>query len=97
MRGKYPVEYFENPDINKPIQEIWDDIERFTLEILNDEPNNFHLLKFIVLIPPFKYKNKFIKGAFYSQGLDVILELYPQLKNIFLCFVKIDFTKIGEN
>ena len=33
MKGsKWPIEYFQNPNPNKPIEEIWDDIDAYTFE-----------------------------------------------------------------
>ncbi len=83
MKGKYPREYFHNPDINKPLEEIWDDIDAYSGEFFEDEKNYHEKIDFVIPIPPLKYKNKIIKGAMFSQGLEYILKLFPQLKRIF--------------
>ena len=85
MKGKYPVEYFSNPYINKPIEEIWDDIDAYTGEFFEDEPNYHEKIDFVIPLPPLMYQNKMTKGVFFSQGLEYILKLYPQLKEIFFC------------
>ena len=85
MKGKYPVEYFSNPYINKPIEEIWDDIDAYTGEFFEDEPNYHEKIDFVIPLPPLMYQNKMTKGVFFSQGLEYILKLYlyPMLLKAF--------------
>ena len=83
MKGKYPREYFLNPNIDKPIQEIWDDIDAYTGEFMEDETNLHKEIDFIIPIPPLKYKNKTTKGVFFTQGCEYLLKLFPDIKKIF--------------
>ena len=41
-KGKYPVEYFLNPNINKPVEEIWADIDAYSGEFFEDEELRTH-------------------------------------------------------
>lgn len=84
MKGAYPVKYFLNPSINRPIEEIWDDIDAYTGEYFEDEPHLHKKIDFVVPLPPLKYKGKFLKGLFFSQACEYILKLYPELKKIFI-------------
>ena len=83
MKGKYPTEYILNPNINKPIEQIWDDIESYTGEFMEDETDFHNQIDFIIPIPPLNYKNKIIKGVFLSQGTEYLLKLFPDIKKIF--------------
>ncbi len=83
MKGKYPREYFLNPNINKPIEQIWDDIDAYTGEFMEDETNLHEKIDFIIPIPPLNYENKITKGVFFSQGTEYLLKLFPDIKKIF--------------
>lgn len=83
MKGKYPREYFLNPNINKPIEQIWDDIDAYTGEFMEDETNLHEQIDFIIPIPPLNYENKITKGVFFSQGTEYLLKLFPDIKKIF--------------
>lgn len=37
MKGVYPNEYLKNPNVAKPIEKIWDDIDAYTGEFFEDE------------------------------------------------------------
>ena len=34
MKGIWPEQYMHNPDMNKPIEQIWDDIDGYSFEEL---------------------------------------------------------------
>ena len=40
-KGKYPVDYFLNPNIDKPIDEIYKDIDAYSDEFFEDEEIRF--------------------------------------------------------
>ena len=85
MKGRYPVEYFANPYMEKErsIEQIWDDIDAFTNEMFEEEVPFHEKIDFVIPLPPLEYKGKFTKGIFFSQGMEYILKLYPQLKELF--------------
>jgi len=85
MKGKYPREYFKNPNINKPIEEIWDDIDAYSGEYFEDEPDCHSQIDLFIPLPPLNYQGKITKGIMFSQGLEYLLKLYPKLKEIFFC------------
>ncbi len=84
VKGNYPYEYFANPNINKPIEEIWKDIDAFSMEVFPDEVKQSTLIDFIIPLPPLQYEGKTSKGIFLSQGVDYIYECYPEIGEIFL-------------
>ncbi len=84
MKGsKWPIEYFQNPNPNKPIEEIWDDIDAYTFESQFEQENRIEKIDFVVPFIPLNYNGKIIKGVFYSQAVDIIIEKFPRLKEIF--------------
>ena len=84
MKGNvWPGEYFHNPNSNKPIEQIWDDIDAYTFESQFEQPDRIEKIDFVIPFIPLNYKGKILKGCFYSQAVDVIIEKFPQLKEIF--------------
>jgi len=85
MKGRYPRDYFQNPNMDKErsIEQIWDDIDAYSGEYFEDEPNNHSKIDFWVPIPPLGYRDKWTKGVFFSQGTEYLLKLYPNLQEIF--------------
>lgn len=79
----WPSQYFHNTHSDKPIEQIWDDIDAFTFEEAYKEEVKHKEIDFVIPLPPLDYRGKRTKGVFYSQGVDVILEKFPRLKEIF--------------
>ena len=79
----WPVEYFQNPNPDKPIEQIWDDIDAYTFESQFEQPDKIDKIDFVIPFIPLKYGTKMIKGVFYSQAVDIIIEKFPRLKEIF--------------
>ena len=82
--NRWPVEYFQNPNVNKPIEQIWDDIDNYTFEEQYEKEEKFDKIDFVIPLPPLKYGGVVTKGVFYSQAVDVIIEKFPRLKEIFI-------------
>ncbi len=87
--GYHAVEYYRNPDIDKPIEQIWADQNDFSDEHFSFEElkkYNFTPLDLFMPLPPLLINGKFIKGIILSQCIDVFTEKFPRLKNFFhLC------------
>ena len=84
MKGnKWPEEYFHNPNSEKPIKQIWDDIDAYTFESQFEQEDHLEKIDFVVPFIPLNYKRKIVKGCFYSQAVDIIIERFPRLKEIF--------------
>ena len=81
--SKWPVEYFQNPNIDKPIEKIWEDIDNYTFEEQYEKEDKIEKIDFVIPLPPLKYDGIITKGVFYSQAVDVIIEKFPRLKEIF--------------
>ena len=87
-RGNYERHkpYLRNPHINKPIAEIYADLDAFSWEIFEDQPQRFDTVSFYVLLPPLMYEGKFIKGIYFSEGIELINKLFPGLSSVFHSF-----------
>lgn len=81
--AKYPYDYILNPEPNKTKEEMWDIIDGWTQESTFEKEGQESEIDFIVPFPPLQYKNKTIKGVFFSQAVDKIVERWPKIKEIF--------------
>lgn len=84
MKGNYPYPYFANPYMNKPMEEIWADIDAFSMEVFPDEVKQSSYIDFMIPLPPLQYEGKVSKGIFLSQGTDYIYQCYPEVGEIFI-------------
>ncbi len=82
-KGIWPSQYFHKPDSDKPIEQIWDDIDNYSFEEMYAKEEKHKDIDFVIPLPPLNYRGKKTKGIFYSQGVDVILEKFPRLREIF--------------
>ena len=83
MKGNYPYDYFKNPIIYKPINEIYADIDAFSMEVFPDEITKKSRVDMMIVLPPLNYEGIVTKGIFLSQGTDYIYECYPDIGQIF--------------
>ncbi len=83
-KGVWPVEYFQNPNIDKPIEQIWEDIDNYSFEEQFAKEEKLDKIDFVIPLPPLKYDGIVTKGVFYSQAVDIIIEKFPRLKEIFI-------------
>src|SRR5262245_34196995 len=81
--GVFPREYISNPNIDKPIEEIYSDLDSFTWELIEQDLDNRDNLDFTVILPPLFYEGRFIKGLFFSRGVDYLHKSLPELRNLF--------------
>ena len=88
----YPHNYIKDPNPNKTQQEMWDIIDGWTQESVFEQKEQEHSIDFIVPLPPLKYKEKFLKGLFFSQSVDTIVERWPKIKNLFFPIANSMFT-----
>lgn len=82
-KGRLPVEYFDNPKPAKSREEIFQDLDGFTCELFADEPQFHQWVEFFVVLPPLEYEGRFVKGLYFSQGVDLICDLHPQVSQLF--------------
>jgi len=82
-KGKYPYSYFKNPNVNKPIEEIWADIDAFSMEVFPDEITKNSRVDMMIALPPLKYEGIVTKGIFLSQGTDYFYQCFPDIGQIF--------------
>jgi len=84
-KGQYQRDYFANPWVHntKSIEAIYKDVDAFTMEYFGDEPEFVERIDFVTVLPPLGYDGQFIKGICFSQGVDYLYQLYPQLGQIF--------------
>ncbi len=83
-RGVFPGQYINNPNIDKPIEEIYADIDGYSWEIYEDEPHwHTSSMLFFVVLPPLLYEGRFIKGLALSNCTDMLVERYPWFTDLF--------------
>lgn len=82
MRGRYPVDYFHQPDEGPP-EKSWADFDAYTNEFLPDEPDAAEKADFHVVLPPLRYGKTFLKGLYLSQGVDALHAQVPDLHGWF--------------
>jgi glycosyltransferase involved in cell wall biosynthesis len=82
-KDRYPREYFANPRIDKPLAEIYADLDAYTMEVFADEPAYHEHVDLWVLLPPLGYEGRFLKGILISQGVDYLCERFPRLPQLF--------------
>ena len=85
MKGIYPIEYFNNPNMDKikSIEEIWDDIDAYSGEYFEGETYFYNEIDAFIPLPPLFYKGKFTKGIIFSQALEYLLKLFPDMNKLF--------------
>ncbi len=76
-------QYVSNPNIDKPIEEIYADLDAYTYEIYENEPHRFDAVSFYVVLPPLWYEGQFIKGFYYSESVDLLNHILPDLSQYF--------------
>ena len=98
MVNKWPEEYLNNPNIEKPIEQIWVDIDNFSFEDMYEGTENLQAkLRLLVPFPPLNYKGKFIKGFFYSNGSRTIMQKYPEINKLFFVIAESMFASYPKN
>ncbi|GAA5506529.1 hypothetical protein [Novipirellula caenicola] len=51
-KGRYPDEYFRSATNHKPIEQIYQDIDDFSMEYFADDPAFHSQIDLVVLLPP---------------------------------------------
>jgi len=84
-KGRYQREYFANPRIHdeKSIEQIYADVDGYTMEYFEDEPDFHDRIDLVVVLPPLGYEGQFLKRIFFSQATDFLHKLYPHLGKLF--------------
>ncbi len=83
MKGKWPESYLSNPNPDKKIEEIWQDLDNYSFEELYSTPKMLHQMRVVVPLPPLLYKNHFVKGFCYTQTPDLIIDKLPDVQKLF--------------
>jgi len=83
-RGRFPVEYLHNPNVTKPMEDIYADLDAYTGEFFENEPGLHESIDFVVPLPPLFYGGRFIKGMFFSQAVDYLNYCFPRLRHLFV-------------
>jgi len=78
-------EYYNNDNINKPIEDIWKDIESYTNEIFTNDTKDkkVQYSNVDILLPILRLGDNFVKGLIVSRASDYICSVIPNLKNHF--------------
>jgi len=75
--------YLNCPRVDKPIEEIYADLDSFSYEITDKEPERFNTVSFYTILPPVFYEGRFVKGFYYSESVDLLNHVLPQLSRHF--------------
>lgn len=81
--GVFPREYISNPNVSKPIEAIYADLNSFTWELFREDSAAYQSVDFTVVLPPLYYDGCFVKRLFFSRGVDYILECLPGPRDLF--------------
>lgn len=75
--------YFNYPEIHHTREEIYSDLDSWTNEIFEQNADQFEKVNFSVLLPPLFYQGQFIKGLYFSESVDLLNKILPQLSEVF--------------
>ncbi len=81
--GVWPESYHSNPNPDKPIEHIWDDLDAYSFEEMYEQPDRHSGIRFYAPLPPLFYKGKFIKGFCFTQAAHLLIEQFPKIKDLF--------------
>ncbi|MBY0405569.1 MAG: glycosyl transferase family 1 [Cyanobacteria bacterium] len=79
----FPFEYLSSPQVEGTATDHFEQLDRFTFEILPQEALRFQAIEFWVVLPPTLLDGKFLKGIAFSQGVDAIIQNSPLVSELF--------------
>src|SRR5262245_46547004 len=85
--GKPVSAYFSNPNVDKPMDQIFADHNATTAEIFPIDQNEWGSPAWTtvwVVLPPLRYRGKVLKGLILSRGTEAIAQAIPMVKELFL-------------
>lgn len=80
---RFPADYLDKVVEARSLQERYQDNQGFTVECLPGETGAYGGIEFWVTLPPLFLDNRFVKGVFFSHGVDAILAQAPGLSRYF--------------
>jgi glycosyltransferase involved in cell wall biosynthesis len=81
MAGTYPVEYNQDPIIDKPLDEFYRHLETYTMELLPGEPCNW--IYSFVLLPPLRHDGVVTRGILLTMAAEFLIDRYPAIQELF--------------
>jgi glycosyltransferase involved in cell wall biosynthesis len=75
--------YFSQPNVKKTAAKRFDDLQRYTGELFEGDPELAAQISFTVVFPPLSWDGVFVKGLCYTQGADFLAKFYPFLSDLF--------------
>lgn len=85
-RGKHPHAYFQAAAMDKPIEDIYADLDSFTDEVFAEDRGRQSVMSTFILLPPVRYRDRVLKGILFTHGADLLVERLPRLKELFFVF-----------
>jgi glycosyltransferase involved in cell wall biosynthesis len=82
-KGKHPIAYFADPHIDKPREAIYAELDGFTDEVFAQDTARHAQISMFALLPPLRYRGRFVKGILATQAADLLLERNPKLQESF--------------
>jgi glycosyltransferase involved in cell wall biosynthesis len=77
-------EYWVNPAIDKARDAIFADLQEDNQEWRTEDAAMAQGIEFFVALPPSTYRGHFVKGLFWSRGVDCLYEAFPELPDFFV-------------
>ena len=84
QKSQSPREYFKQPIVDKPIEQIYADLDSYTWERLIGDDYIEERAFAKVLLPPVCYQQRFLKGLCYSPSTDALLGHCAEMGNLFV-------------
>lgn len=83
-RGTPNAEYFHSTLVNKPLDQVFADIDSWTYEVFEGEVDSYWKIDLVVVLPPLHLNGTFVKGMCFTHGADLLLNRYPAMKERFV-------------
>lgn len=83
-KGTPDRSYFRQPLIDKPLADIYADINSWTYEIFADEEELYNKIDLTLLLPPLAMGGTTLKGLCYTRAADFLLERFPRMRERFV-------------
>lgn len=78
------LQYYHTPNVDKPIAEIYSDLDSGSMEDDESNPDIAKNLWALILVPPVFYEGRWLKGILVTRAVDYLCKQYPELSEAFV-------------
>lgn len=82
MAGVYPQSYLRDPHVGAPDEAVYGDLDAWSYELDAEDPADVPRAGLVAILPPLYHEGVFVKGLYYSHGLDILVREVPRLREI---------------